>query len=347
MDRLTKILQSLSDPPPSCSNYEQCGLFRAQLALFLLDLSKTTGDDFSELAYRLVDLRSSLSYSLQMSSSLTQDEPTGDESSSLPGERATVQPRPNLIQDIKIQDVKAVDKANANDSFDNETVTTILSGGETDSVHTFDDEDDEDFLNIQDGETGSVHTFEDENDEEFLNIQDDRQVVQESETPEQATRVVLTVQSGCIYEVTRSEVLKCLSYFGHVSSLEWGPERHGQPVKFSTSEAAALVLNKVFAIGNVIFHASWSWKDFYMMKHPIPYQILIRSTNLPTSWEKNIIIKKHLAKFGDVTAVNFIGYDRVLVSFRLKSVAQALIGQKIIIGGIEVVLEEVSSKTIY
>jgi len=324
MDRLKKILQSLTDTPSSCSNYEQCGLFRAQLALFLLDLSKTTGDDFSELAYRLVDLRSSLSYALQMSSSLAQAEPTGDESSSLLGkERENVQPaRPNLIQRIKIQDVKAVD--NANDSFDNETVTTIVSGGETESDNTFDDEDDEDFQNVQ-----------------------DNQVVQESKPPEQATRVVLTVQSGCIYEVTRSEVLKCLSYFGRVSSLEWGPERHDQPVQFSTSTAASLVLNKLFSIGNVIFHASWSWNEFYSMKHPIPYQILIRSTNLPTSWEKNIIIRKHLAKFGDVTAVNFIGYDRVLVSFRLKSVAQALVGQKIVIEDKEVLLEEVSSKTIF
>ena len=90
-----------------------------------------------------------------------------------------------------------------------------------------------------------------------------------------------------------------------------------------------------------------SHTKYAYFQHPIPYQILIRSTNLPTSWEKNIIIRKHLAKFGDVTAVNFIGYDRVLVSFRLKSVAQALVGQKIVIEDKEVLLEEVSSKTIF
>ena len=54
---------------------------------------------------------------------------------------------------------------------------------------------------------------------------------------------------------------------------------------------------------------------------PTPSQILIESDNLPSCWEKHVIIKDFFSAFGEVTGVNYVskishGVQRLVISFK-------------------------------
>ena len=65
----------------------------------------------------------------------------------------------------------------------------------------------------------------------------------------------------------------------------------------------------------------------------VPYQVLIKSRNLPLSWERFIIIKEFFKKFGQVNGVIYLGNNgngvqKVVVSFKDSLFTMRLVGTK-------------------
>ena len=135
------------------------------------------------------------------------------------------------------------------------------------------------------------------------------------------------------------------SQYGAIGFVFWRPADHFGFVSFKSSKDAENVFNKVLSISDCKIHTFHGFNHFG--SDPVPYQILIKSTNLPFSWNKVIIIKEFFKKFGEVNGVFFVSKDPgVVVSFQDSCVVKKLVGTKqwILHANCEVL--EVSMKTI-
>jgi len=163
--------------------------------------------------------------------------------------------------------------------------------------------------------------------------------------------LMLTVQSGCDYEAEEKDVLHCLSKFGEVEVLEWAKvvgyyKGGGGRVKFADNSTAVKVVNRLFTVDGCSFHTSWMRQDLHLLPGPVPFQVLLESDHLPHTWEKHMIVKKAMAGYGEVLAVDFINSRKVLVSFSDEWVVQNLIGCWWKVHGTPVLAKEVSPATL-
>ena len=53
------------------------------------------------------------------------------------------------------------------------------------------------------------------------------------------------------------------------------------------------------------------------MQMPVPHQVLLESRYLPQVWEQEIVLRTYFSKFGEVTGVARLGFQRFIVSFKV------------------------------
>ena len=92
-------------------------------------------------------------------------------------------------------------------------------------------------------------------------------------------------------------------------------------VIFCKDSVAKENINKIVNINGCIIHILECFSD--MSPFPVPYyQILVESDNLPTSWEKHVIVKDFFVSFAEVTGIYFLrkktseGIQRLVISFK-------------------------------
>ena len=127
--------------------------------------------------------------------------------------------------------------------------------------------------------------------------------------------------------LTWKSLATAFSQFGVVKSLKHRRASDVGVVKFKNSGSVIDVFNKVLYVGECTIHT------FHPINHlksgeTVPYQIMIKSKNLPRYWEKSILFKLFFQKFGEVTGVDFWSNRVVVISFKEVSVAEKLIGSK-------------------
>ena len=127
--------------------------------------------------------------------------------------------------------------------------------------------------------------------------------------------------------LTRKSLATAFSQFGVVKSLKHRRASDFGVVKFKNPGSVIDVFNKVLNVGECTIH---TFHPINQLKsgETVPYQIMIKSKNLPKYWEKSILIKLFFQKFGEVTGVDFWSNRVVVISFKEVSVAEKLIGSK-------------------
>ena len=163
-------------------------------------------------------------------------------------------------------------------------------------------------------------------------------------------RVRFTIQSGEPASLPEKDVSSFFSSLGKVDSITYVRGKTFGVVTFSKVSIAMEIINKVMILNGCTIHILQCFSDLSV--YPIAYQILIESDNLPTCWEKHVIIKDFFNNFGEVTGVNFVtktseGVQRVVVSFK-EDMARMMTGSmmKVPWDKYPVFVREVSSLTL-
>ena len=96
------------------------------------------------------------------------------------------------------------------------------------------------------------------------------------------------------------------------------------------------------AVPTIIVLMAYYWKSC------IPYQILIESPNLPSCWEKHVIVKDFFKSFGEVTGVYFMDRGQKLVVSFKENKAEEMVGTLIKVPwhNLPLFVREVSSLTL-
>jgi hypothetical protein len=130
-----------------------------------------------------------------------------------------------------------------------------------------------------------------------------------------STRVRFTVQSGQPWTLTEKDVFSRFSSFGKINTVSFvGYYKSCGIITFSSASDAERNLNKVVDVKGCLLHTT---TDFYdLSPFPAAHQILIKSESFPRSWERAVIIKDFFQIFGEVTGVNILAANRVIVNFR-------------------------------
>ena len=144
-------------------------------------------------------------------------------------------------------------------------------------------------------------------------------------------RVMFSVQSGSPFSIKKKMIIDTFSHFGVITYVFYHTGSNFGFVDFQTSEDANNVFNKVLSVSDCKIHTFQGFNFRDLGSDPVPYQILIKSRNLPFSWEKFIIIKEFFKKFGQVNGVIYLGNNvngvqKVVVSFKDSLVAKRLVG---------------------
>jgi hypothetical protein len=163
-------------------------------------------------------------------------------------------------------------------------------------------------------------------------------------------KVNFTIQSGEPSSLSEKDVSSFFSSLGKVDSIKYVRGKSSGVVNFCKESIARKIINKVMIIKGCTFHILQCFSD--LSAYPIPYQILIESDNLPSCWEKHVIIKDFFSTFGEVTGVNYVsktshGVQRLVISFK-KDMARMMTGTiiKVPWDKYPVFVREVSSLTL-
>ena len=132
-------------------------------------------------------------------------------------------------------------------------------------------------------------------------------------------KVNFVIQSGEPSSLSEKDVSSFFSSLGKVDSIKYVRGKSSGVVNFCKKSIARKIINKVMIINGCTIHILQCFS--YLSAYPIPYQILIESDNLPSCWEKHVIIKDFFTTFGEVTGVNYVsktshGVQRLVVSFK-------------------------------
>ena len=150
---------------------------------------------------------------------------------------------------------------------------------------------------------------------------------------EMSPKIYFTLQSGSPAFLKKLDVTKAFSRLGNIRFLRYNPGSNFGFVCFQSAGAFSRANNLLLPI--TTSQGKWelhTFQDFSMAEseEAFSHQILLESKNLPTSWEKAIIVKEFFKKFGEVTGLIHLGFkksgsQRMVVSFKDSSVAQGLV----------------------
>ena len=163
----------------------------------------------------------------------------------------------------------------------------------------------------------------------------------------QRNRLMFSLQSGSPACLQKADIIKAFSRLGDIHHLSYRTGFTFGWVKFKSNYASIQADNLQIPIttstGQWMLH---TFQDFSMtepFKEAFSHQILLESRDLPTSWERFIIIKEFFKKFGEITGVMNLGttrhrVQRIVVSFKKSCVAQGLVNtyQRILSSSMEV-----------
>ena len=163
----------------------------------------------------------------------------------------------------------------------------------------------------------------------------------------QGSRLMFSLQSGSPAFLQKADITKAFSRVGDIHHLSYRTGFTFGWVMFKSNYASIQADNLQIPIttskGQWMLH---TFQDFSMArpsKEAFSHQILLESKDLPTSWERLIIITEFFKKFGEVTGVMDLGttrqgVQRIVVSFKESSVAQGLVNtyQRILSSSMEV-----------
>ena len=159
-------------------------------------------------------------------------------------------------------------------------------------------------------------------------------------------RMRFTIQSGEPSSLNDESISSSFSSLGNVDDISYIPGESSGLVTFSNVINVRELLNKVMVINNCTIHIIKCFSD--ISAYPIPYQILIESPNLPSCWEKHVIVKDFFKSFGEVTGVYFMDRGQKLVVSFNENKAEEMVGTLIKVpwNNLPLFVREVSSLTL-
>jgi len=285
--------------------------FTSELRMFLTSLADTSGTEFDNLTNQLVRLREVLLNDIQENDTIETND-TETEASASDKQNVSTETEASNESD-QLNGTTATKDAGT----DEETVskTSSSNGKGTDRGHS------KATVKIKTPQKGSLISNH---------------------------RVMISLQKGARYELEEKLVKEALSQFGKVVNIKLYMEPNMGSfgyVEFRTVHSAGQALNQVVRAGCCLLHTDLPLS--LLTQVPIPHQVLLESRYLPQVWEKEIVLRTYFSKFGEVTGVTRLGFQRFIVSFKEASVAQELIGTNVKIFTCTVLVKEVSNNTVW
>jgi len=152
--------------------------------------------------------------------------------------------------------------------------------------------------------------------------------------------VVYSLQKGAVYELEETKMKEVFSRYGDVVQVRMNGEKGF--VQFREEGQVEAANNKLVQVGCCVVHTTLPRSQ--LSKNPVPYQVLVDPRHFPRCWERATKIKAFFSRFGEVFALDWVGYQKqAIISFRDPGVAQDLIGREL---GLCPRIKEVSIATV-
>lgn len=152
--------------------------------------------------------------------------------------------------------------------------------------------------------------------------------------------VVYSLQKGAVYELEEAKMKEVFSRYGDVVQVRMNGEKG--IVQFREEGQVEAANNKLVQVGCCVVHTTLPRSQ--LGREPVPYQVLVDPCHFPRCWERATKIKAFFSRFGEVFALDWVGYQKqAIISFRDPGVAQNLIGREL---GLCPRIKEVSIATV-